>query len=198
MPCRRVSIALIMTLFFGTLVWVFTYGPANRTFVVPHKAVEVRSTRELDGLWRKSGVHGRIAVIFGVHLNGVFQHSQIPGNDYLDGAMRHGIVRTAYFIVPDADYSHFVSEIMADRALLSPPMKTDTGDLLLHEAGRVYIIPFSKYVPDPGAEKVLVVIEPAVWAQQEQLRIDGLIKSGQLASDLTVFVGNMESPLTRR
>jgi hypothetical protein len=194
MPLRSLSIAVIMLFFFSVLVGIFTYGPAKRTFVVPDKTVSLRSAQELDDLWHASGVHGRIAVIFTRHLNHQFSGIAFPEIDYVDSAMRHGIVRKAYYIVPDRFWQAAVLEYRGRLEYIIEPIVTDTGFTILHEGGRIHAMPLSKYVPELGQEKALVVIEPIVWTQQENSRIDGFIRSEQLTSDLTVIIGDEKPP----
>ena len=190
MPYRRAGITVIMLFFFGVIVWTFSYGPARRTFVIPDKTVTVRSASELDSLWHSSGVHGRVTVIFARHLKLLSLGSSFPDGSYLDYAMRRGIVRKAYYVVPDSFWSEIVSVNMMTGALIVPLKVTDTGFLLLHEGGRIHVMPLSKYIPEPDREKALVVIDPALWTKQELARIDGFIRSGQISSDLKVVVGD--------
>jgi len=189
MPFRSLNITAIILFFFGVLVWTFTYGPAKRTFVVPDKTITVQAVSEIDGLWHSSGLHGRIAVIFAHHLNLLSLGSSFPDGSYLDNAMYHGIVRTAYYIVPDRFWSEIVSLNMMAGELIIPLKPADTGFIMLHEAGRIHIMPLSKYIPEQDQEKALVVLEPRVLSQKELSRIDGFIKTGQLATDFIAVVG---------
>lgn len=188
MPFRSVSISAIIFFFIGVIVLTFTYGPAKRSFVIPDKTIVVRSAGEIESLWHSSGVHGRIAVIFTRHLNQQFSGIAFPEMDYLDTAMRHGIVRTAYYIVPDRFWSDVVLENRAYRKYIVLPKVTDTGFMIFHVGGRIHVMPLSKYIAEQEKEKALVVIEPQVWSQKEYSRIDGLIKSGQLATDLLALI----------
>jgi hypothetical protein len=192
MPLRNACITAIVLLCIGTFVWTFAYGPAKRTFVIPDRTVHVRSVSDIDGIWNASGVHGRIAVIFARRLNQPVSITVLPEGDYLDGAMNHGIVRTAYYIVPDRVWADVLADNLQNPSLIIQPKIIDAGYILLHEAGRIYFEPFSKYIPEQDREKALVVIEPAVWTREEQARISGYIRSGQLPSDLTVIVGEGE------
>ncbi len=189
MPYRSVSIILIILFSFGVIVLTVIYGPAKRSFVSPERTVTVRSADELDRLWHSSGVHGRVAVIFARHLNQQFSGLAFPEMDYLDQGMRHGIIRRAYYIVPDRFWPEVVLEYRALLTYIIEPKATDTGFMILHEGERIHAMPLSKYIPEQDQEKALVVIEPAVWTPQEQTRIDGFIKSGQLVSDLIVTIG---------
>ncbi|TAN38696.1 MAG: hypothetical protein EPN25_13310 [Nitrospirae bacterium] len=163
---------------------------------MPAKTVTLHSAQEVNDLWHSSGVHGRRAVIFTRHLNKIFSPVLInafPEINYLETAMRHGIVRTAHYIVPDRIWLEVYEEILANTVLVIPPKKTAVGFLLLHERGDIHVVPFSEYIPDHEREKALVVIEPAAWTPQEQSRINGFIRSGQLTSDLTVIIGDVTS-----
>lgn len=188
MPFRSVCIAAIILFFFSILGGTFFYGPARRTFVVPDKIVAVRSAPELDDLWHASGVRGRIAVLFTRHLNHQFSGIAFPEMDYLDRAMRHGIVRRAYYVVPDIFWQMTVLEHRERMEYILDPKATDTGFMILHEGGRIHALPLSKYIPELDDEKALVVLDPAVWTAQERSRIDGFIRSGQLPSDLVVII----------
>ena len=189
MPYRRTWITAITMLFTGTLIWTFAYGPAKRRFVIPDKTVQARSIHEVDGIWNASGVHGRIAVIFARRLNPLGSANALPDGDYLDNAMNHGIVRRAYHIVPDRMWTDVIAENIQNPSLIIQPKIINAGYILLHEGGRIYVEPLSKFIPEQDREKALVVIEPAVWTPEEQARISGFIRSGQLNADLTVIVG---------
>ncbi len=192
MPFRNKTIPAIALFSLAVFIWTFAYGPARREFISQDKTVTVHSARDIEELWRSSGVHGRVAVVFARHLSRPFPANTFPEMDYLDAAMNHGIVREAYYIVPDRMWTQVIAESIENPSIIVQPKLTDTGYILLHEDGRIYVIPLSKYIPDLGQEKALVVIEPAIWSSEEQSRIDGFVKSGQLTSDLTVIVGDVK------
>lgn len=188
MPRRRLCITAIILFFFGVIAGTFTYGPARRVFVSPDRTVAVQSARKLEETWHASAVHGRIAVIFAGHLNQQASGSSFPETDFLDASMRQGIVRRAYYVVPDRVWSQVVAESIFGRELIVLPKTTDSGFTLLHVGGRIHVMPLSKYIPE-GDEKVLAVIDPTVWSPQEHLRISNLFSSGLMASDLVVSIG---------
>lgn len=194
MPYRSVSTTVLILIFFGALVFTITYGPAKRTFVVPDRTVTVRSAIEIDELWHASRVHGRVAVVFARHLNQQFSGLAFPEMDYLDQAMRHGIVRKAYYIVPDRFWPEVVLENRTRREFIVEPIDTETGLMIFHEGGRIHAMPLSKYIPETEAEKALVILEQQVWTQQELSRIDGFIKTGQLTTDLLVIINKTIKP----
>lgn len=188
MHYRSFSITAIVLIFFATAVFIFSYGPSTRTFVMPGKTVAVRTSQELDNIWHTAGIHGRIAVLFTRHMNQEFSNNYFPQTDYIDSAFNHGIVRKVYYIVPDRYWADVAFENSQNRAVVTPLKITDTGFILLHDEGRIQVMPLSKYIPEQ--EKSLVVIEEGVWDQQEMARINRLIKSRQLETDLLAMVGN--------
>lgn len=188
MPRRNLTIAAIILLFCGTVLLTFTYGPAKRKFVTPDKTVTVTSALEIDNLWHSSGVHGRVAIIFARHLHQQFANNGFPELDYVDKAMRHGIVRMAYYIVPDRVWTEVVAENMLPREVEAQLKTTDTGFILLHECGRIHVMPISKYIPEQDMEKALVVVEQGVWTLQEHLRIENYLKLQILKRDILTHV----------
>ena len=196
MPFRRVSITAITLLFFGTLIWTFTYGPSKRRYIIPDRTVTVHTAAELDALWHSAGAHGRIAVLFARYLPKKSDGFFFPEIDYLDIAMNHGIVRTAYYVVPDRAWVEAVADNLANPSLIVQPKITDTGYMLLHEGGRIHVVPLSKFIPEQEQEKALVVIDPALWTEQEQSRINGFIRSGQLTTDLVVVINAAKRDLS--
>jgi hypothetical protein len=152
------------------------------------------SAKELENTWLSNGVHGRVAVIFARHLKPQ-PEGGFPEIDYLERVLNEGVVRKVDLVVPDAILPQFYGEIIKDQKLIVPPHNTNTGMYLLHVGGRINIMPLSKFIPD--SEQALVVYEPGVWSYQERSRIEGLIKSKQLATDLQVIISaNTVSPET--
>ena len=190
MPLRKVIIPAIALLFFVVLIGTFLYGPTRRIFAEQSRTVTVWSAGEIDDLWHASRVHGRVAVLFTRHLNNQFSGMAFPEIDYLDTAMRQGIVRKAYYVVPDEFWKQVDIETRGWREYIVEPIVTECGLLILHEGGRIHVLPLSKYIPEQ--EKSLVVYEPAIWTQQERNRIEGFIRSGQLATDLSIIVGDAQ------
>jgi hypothetical protein len=186
---RRLYRNIAVTIFFfGTIVGTFTYGPARRNFVIPARVVTVPSARELDRLWYSSGVHGRIAVIFARHVNQQASGAGFPETGFLDTAMRQGIVRRAYYVVPDREWSQVVAENVMGRELIVLPKRTEVGFNLLEVGGRIQVMPLSKYIPAEGNEKALVVVESAAWSPEEHYRINSLVSTGLLTTDLLVSI----------
>jgi hypothetical protein len=106
-------------------------------------------------------------------------------DEYLELALRHGIVRAGYQVVPDSAWQQVYAAHHA-RQMPTPPRISDSKIALLLEAGRVQIMPLSHFWP--FTEKALVVMEPAAWSPDERSRILGLLQSGRLATDFIVLV----------
>jgi len=192
MPRRNVTIPAIVLLFVGTIMWTFTYGPVRRGFVNPDKTITLHSAGEIETLWESTGVRGRTAVIFARHLNLLSLGSSYPDGSYLDNAMRHGIVRKAYYVVPDRAWPEVSSVQKLPGALMAPPGSTRSGFFVLHEGGRIYAMPLTRF--SAIREKALVVIEPAAWSPEERSRIYHLLRINFLATDLMVVVDRGELP----
>lgn len=192
MPNRNVTIPAIVLIFFGVLVWTFTYGPVRMIYASPEETVTVHSIDEIGELWKSSGVHGRIAVIFAHHLNLLSLGSSYADGSYLDTAMRHGIVRKAYYIVPDRFWDRTAAIMSMRDAFMAPTQVTDQGFFLLHEGGRIYVNPLSK--PPRFREKALVVIDRTSLSSEDLSKIDHLFRIGLLSTDLMAVVNNGGNP----
>jgi len=187
MPHRIIINTAILIFFLGAIAFSYMYGPYKRSYATPHKTISVHSAKELDNIWRSSSVHGRIAIIFARHLNPQFSINGFPETDYIDTAMRHGIIRAAYYVVPDAIWSDVISENLLKNSSMAPLKTTNSGFIILHEGGRINVMPLSKFIPELN-ENVLVVIEEKIWSSQERLKIDNYFRSGLLTSDLVVRI----------
>jgi hypothetical protein len=186
MRYRKQTHVVIFILFIVVLTATFTYGPYRRTYVVPSRTVSLDTASKIDELWHSSGLHGRTAVLFVRHLNAQFSGLAFPEMDYLGSAIRHAITRKVFYVVPDRYWNEVVSENRYRREFIMEPIATDTGFMIINEGVRIHAMPLSKYIPDP--ETAIVVLEKDVWSQQEFTRIEGFIRSGQLATDLAVLV----------
>jgi hypothetical protein len=188
MPFRTITTPVIVLIFMIVVVWTFMYGPSKRRFCVPHRNLFLPSATALKQSWESSGIHGRIAVIFARHLNQQYSMGSFPEVDYLDIAMRQGLVRKAYYIVPDNSWPQVVQENLDRPDLIVPLKTTASGFTLFHIGGRINVMPLSKYIPDDN-EPVLAVVDPSGWSPQELLRIGALFNSGLLATDFQTTIG---------
>lgn len=186
----RFLINILIFMFLGAVVaWAALYGPSQRSFVVPGKSETVTSARELDRIWQNSGVRGRIAVIFSRRLQPhKLAQDSFPEYDYLETALRRGVVRAVYHVVPDRDWSQVVSDYLAMEMIVSLK-PTDEGFVVLHDGGRINVLPLGKYLPT-NTEQTLVVLDRVSWSRDEHSRINAMISSGLLATDLLVTIAD--------
>ena len=64
------------------------------------------------------------------------------------------------------------------------------GFIGIFNAGRVYIMPLSKL--SNIREKALLILEPAVWTPDELSRIAGMLRAGEITSDLAIIIRGSE------
>lgn len=185
---RNVTILGIFLFAFGVLVFSFVYGPLQRTFASPERTVQVSSGADINELWESEGLRGRVAVIFTRSLNGPYS----SGVKYIESAMRRGIVRAVYYVVPDSIWDDVIVENYS-RPMLTPPMPTASGFVMLLEEGRVNVMPLSRYWPDAG-EKALVVLEAGIWSSDDLAYIYRIVKSGNLPADLFAIINSDTVP----
>lgn len=193
MSHRKITAIAIILFCIASIIFTFAYGRAKRIFVDQKKSVTIYSAQELNTLWHETGVHGRIAVIFARHLTPQSPDSGFPEMDYLDNAMRQGRVRTTYVVVPDRFWPEVVNEQLYSPKLIVPLKTTDTGFLLLHEGGRIHVMPLSKYIPASGKEMALIVIEQNIWSQQESDKIAAYLNLELQPADLIVTIEKNET-----
>lgn len=182
---RTVTTACILLFTAGALLISFVYGPLRRSFASPARALQVSSSADIYNLWQSSGVRGRIAVLFTRHLNVELPGKGFPEVKYIEHAMRHGIVRTVYYVVPDTAWTEVVTENL-QREMLSPPKPTESGFVMFFEEGRVNVLPLSRFWP--MGEESLIVLEAGVWSRDDLAHITRLIRSRGLTTDLLAII----------
>ena len=183
MPQRQLFLCSAIVLFFlGVIVFTqFYYGPSRRVHVSPPRVVSVDSGMQLEQVWQTSGVRGRTLVTFTRYLNAK-ETKDSKDADVTERGMQQGIIRRVFHVVPDSSWRD-VSTTLAERKGMRP---TSDGYIGIFEHGRVYIIPFSRFIPP--SETSLLVIEPRVWTEPEQAKMITELKSGHLAADLMVII----------
>ena len=192
MPYRRTAMACILAFACGVLFFSFAYGPHRRTYAAPPRVVDVENEAEIYRLWNSAGLKGRIVILFSSSLNA--QVGMNTSDDYIELALRHGIVRTVWQVVPDGAWPRVFAEDL-DRQMPSPVKVTDTNFAMLLEAGRINVTPLSKFWPMD--EKVVIVVEPDAWSLEERAHIARLMSSGRLATDLVLVVRGASSEKQR-
>lgn len=176
------------TLLFAVLVIFFLliYPPRQRAIISPRQTLQIKNTWQLIDIWRQKGAKGRTALVFMRDLNWKTAQELTTASSYIDQALRLGIIRNACIVLSDSGFStlHYS---LAKKQQDSPLMTTKEGVAILYEAGRLDVIPLSKFVPPK--EEPLLVLEPAAFTPQEWQNINRMLNSGQLSSDLLIILG---------
>ncbi|MBF0327647.1 MAG: hypothetical protein HQL10_00645 [Nitrospirae bacterium] len=179
---RGITIASIVVFTTSVVFLSFIYGPSKRTFVSPGKVELLTSPIDIYEFWHSTKVRGRVAVLFTRHLDSEIGLSEEPGEKYTELAMRHGIVRKIYHVVPDSVWP-VVSDNLYRRKFARI---TSYGFVMALANGRIHVLPLSRFNPED--EKSLIVVEPSVWSSDELAKIVKLIKSGNLRTDIITIV----------
>lgn len=190
MTPRMRTVGWIMLLVAGALVFSLGYGPLSRKFVTPPRCEVAESPAEIARLWTSSRVKGRVAVLFTRRLNGEVVGKEVEtAVKYLEDAMQHGMVRTVYHVVPDTAWGE-----VAEKLSRMPGVRPiESGFAILFGAGRVHVLPLSRFAPI--REKALVVVAPAEWTTEEFGVIANLIKQQRVSADLLTVLRGTDAEL---
>lgn len=165
----------------GIIAQFSFYGPMRRSYVTPPQAHSVATSSEILRIWEREWIRGRVAVTFSRYLNAL-ETKDAKDVKVMEQAMNHGLVRTAYHIVPDRAWPE-----VHDNFSRWPVVKqTDTGLVGLFEDGRVYVMPLSRFTA--VTEQALAVIEPSVWTESEKRDIVAKLRSGAVRTDLLTVI----------
>lgn len=187
MKRRTLTLSSILLFAVSVIVFLATYPPQQRTFISPRQTMRINNTDQLVDIWSFKGAKGRSVLLFTRNLNGKAEPAPTLENSYIDRALRRGIIRSACMVVSDSEFSAMYISLF-NKQLPSPIMTTQTGFALLYEAGRVDVIPLSKFIPPE--EEPLIVFEPAAFTQGELQHINRMFNTGQLSSDLLTILGS--------
>lgn len=191
MPNRMIIYSAVLALVGFTLYLAFFYGPHKRSFIPKAQVNQITSATELGAVWEASGAKGRVAVLFTRHLNSENSLQDTEGVKYAELAMRHGIVRTIYHIVPDSAWPVVSANLAPSKSARTAP----EGYVLIFPEGRVHVLPLSKY--KALKEPALVVVEPGVWSKAEMDAVTNLIRSGALKTDLLGVIRGTKDDVDR-
>lgn len=180
-------LTLAGALLFTVLVILFLliYPPRQRSIISPRQIMQIKNTGQLVDIWNKKGAKGRTTLLFMRDLNGETAQELTVVNNYVDQALRLGIIRKGCLVTPDSHFKQFYQTLFS-RALPSPILVTDEGFAMLYEAGRLDVIPLSKFVPPK--EEPLLVFEPASFTPLEWQNINRMLNTGQLSSDFIAII----------
>lgn len=149
--------------------------------------MQIKNIEQLAAIWSLKGAKGRNLLLFTRTLNGKTEQELQLENNYIDRALRLGIIRSACMVVSDSELPS-IYRSLANKQMLYPLMTTKNGFALLYEAGRLDVIPLSEFIPPQ--EKPLLVFEPAAFTQVELQNINRMFNSGQLSSDFLTILGS--------
>lgn len=186
MKQRFITLGGILLFAVSVIVFLVAYPPQQRTFISPRQIMQINNTEQLVDIWSFKGAKGRNVLLFTRNLNGKAKQVPTFENNYIDRALRSGIIRSACMVVSDTEFSAMYRSLY-NKQLPSPIMTTQTGFALLYEAGRLDVIPLSKFIPPK--EVPLIVFEPAAFTQGELQNINRMFDTGQLSSDLLIILG---------
>lgn len=170
---------------------VFFYGPTRRIFVTVPKVEHAATSTDIGRIWTTARVKGRVAILMTRYLNA--EDVPVDPNNYkfANIAMKHGIVRTIYHVVPDCTWI----DVEKNLSQLRNARKTANGYILIVPEGRIYIAPLSRF--EPIKEVSLLVVEPAVWTEFELGTIRELMVKKWLSSDLITIVRGVTTDIDR-
>lgn len=186
MKQRFITLGGILLFAVSVIVLLVAYPPQQRTFISPRQIMQINNTEQLVDIWSFKEAKGRNVLLFTRNLNGKGELSPTFENSYIDRALQRGIIRSACMVVSDIEFPAMY-RLLANKQLRSPLMTTKNGVAMLYEAGRLDIIPLSKFIPPK--EVPLIVFEPAAFTQGELQNINRMFNTGQLSSDLLIILG---------
>jgi hypothetical protein len=165
------------------------YGTSRRVLVSPARVVEASAPEDIARAWDSAGVRGRVAVQFARRLNAVAPGADPAQSTYLEEALRRGVVRRVFHVVPDGAWA----EVSANISRMHGQRQTALGFALFFDAGRVDVLPLSRFarVDEPA----LVVVEPAVWTHDELADIVQHVRGGDVRADLLAVIRGGPSDL---
>lgn len=190
MRYRTTVIALTLAFSCAVLLLSFTYGPFSRVYATPPRAVTVDTDSAIYPALKSAGLKGRILILFTPLLSP--QIGTNTSTESIELAMRHSLFRTVYQVVPDSAWPKVFSQNLV-RPMPTPPKISDTDVTLLLEAGRITVMPLSRFWP--VEENVVVIIDPAAWTPDERAHILRLMQSGNLATDFVVIINGQSDDL---
>jgi hypothetical protein len=158
------------------------YGPSRRVLLSPTRVVEASAPEDIARAWDAAGVRGRIAVQFARRLNAVAPGVDPAQSRYLEEALRRGVVRRVFHVVPDGAWP----EVAANIGRMHGQRPTSLGFALFFDAGRVDVLPLSRFVS--VAETALVVVEPSVFAPEERATILRHLEARDVRADLLTVI----------
>ncbi|HSM93141.1 MAG TPA: hypothetical protein VLT47_09650 [Anaeromyxobacteraceae bacterium] len=169
---------LILAAFAAVVVLCVTAGPAHRRYAGPPEFRSVPSHLDAYRTWVAEGVKGRILFLFDRRAF-VAQDGEVPAEEnYLDLALRHGIVRRVYHIVPASGWSEVQEHLRADERFHFG----DGAFVFPMEEGRLVVTTLDR-VPHLH-ERALAIVNASSWTGAELEQVGALLRERTVDSDL--------------
>ncbi len=184
MKSRTLLISCCLAFSVTVLAGAFSYGPSRRIFVSPGMVTRAAEPPEILQRWEAAGIRGRIAVVFTRRLNAVEPQPDGSETKYLQTAMHRGLVRKVFHVVPDSAWGEVSCNLAGSR-------RTSSGFLLLHDEGRVHVMPLSRF--ERLEEPALVVIDPSNWTPADLQGIRAMLAERRVVSDYVTIVNGTDS-----
>jgi hypothetical protein len=186
MPIKHIALlAGIVVFFFAVIAFTFLYGPGQRSFSARPQVLSVESTEQIAQTWETAGVKGRIAICFTRYLNAL-EKKESNELKVTERSMEKGVIRRVFHIAPDSAWPEISGALSKRNGI----RLTSEGFIGIFDAGRVYIMPLSRF--SQVTEKALIIIEPNVWTKAELMQIAEKLKSGRISTDLLVIIRGSE------
>jgi hypothetical protein len=182
-PALVLKTAAILLFTLGVLLLCTFYGPHQRRYAAPPVEREVANYVDIYHLWEVARVKGRILYLFDRRAFRSDKGTEATDDNYLDLAVKKGVVRHVFHIVPASAWPEVQKNLRKD-----PRFSLTRGVYVLPmEEGRLYVTTIDRITAPP--EKVMVVVNREVWSADELTQIKRLMGQGGLKSDLAVFRG---------
>jgi len=183
-PGLMLKTAAILLSALGVLLLCVFYGPHQRRYAAPPVVRDVARYVDIYHLWEQERVKGRILYLFDRRAFRSDRGTEATDDNYLDLAVKKGIVRHVFHIVPVSAWAEVQKNLRGDARF----SLTDGVFVLPMEEGRLYVTTIDRIKAQP--EKVLVVVNREVWSAGELAQISRLMGQGGLKRDLVVFRGD--------
>jgi hypothetical protein len=182
-PAMMLKTSAILFFALGVLLLCTFYGPHQRRYAAPPVERDVAKYVDIYHLWEQERVKGRILYLFDRRAFRSDKGTEATDDNYLDLAVKKGMVRHVFHIVPASAWPEVQKNLRKDSRF----SLTNGVFVLPMEEGRLYVTTIDRITAPQ--EKVLVSVNREVWSADELTQIKRLLDQGRLKSDLAVFRG---------
>jgi hypothetical protein len=172
----------ILAAFVAVLLLCAFQGPRHRRYAGPPGVRTAPSHLAAFREWEREGVKGRVLCLFDRRAF-LSDKGEVPTEEnYLDLAVRRGIVRRIYHFVPSAAWPEVEAKLRADDRF-----RFEGGGFVhFMEEGRLFVTTIEN-VPQ-FEERALVLVNPASWSGQELVHVGHILRDHGIDSDLAIVV----------